>query len=221
MLVIRRGQQKSLPWSPQAGDIIVSNWVSWIELLWLAFRCVCQCWSLATSLRRIFCSFDPIFVLPITESLPTISITPQSSIPVTHTPGRRTGTGSANVQSPRRATTPRVYIIGYREVSLLSIIRSTGQVPPFGPARDYPARTLEDIRKQADRPVVVFPECTTSNGRGLLRFADAFGEKVPVKNYQVFVMCVRYVPLAVMLLARYSLPRIGTDMILQQSLLPL
>jgi hypothetical protein len=48
ILVIRRGQQNSLPWNPRAGDIIVSNWVSWIELLWLAFRCVYQCWSLAT-----------------------------------------------------------------------------------------------------------------------------------------------------------------------------
>jgi 1-acyl-sn-glycerol-3-phosphate acyltransferase len=74
-------------------------------------------------------------------------------------------------------------------------------VPPFGPGRDYSARALEDIRKQADRPVVVFPECTTSNGRGLLRFTDAFGETVPVKNYQVFVMCVRYVPLAVIMFA--------------------
>ncbi|KAI5893796.1 uncharacterized protein SCHCODRAFT_01166052 [Schizophyllum commune H4-8] len=29
--------QKPIPWRPKAEDIIVSNWVSWIELLWLAF----------------------------------------------------------------------------------------------------------------------------------------------------------------------------------------
>jgi hypothetical protein len=149
-------------------------------------------------LKRISVSFNPVFVLPIPESLPTASVTPQPSIPITHTPGRRTGTGSANVQSPRRATNARIRIVGYRDVSLLSIIRSTGQIPlpPFGgSASDLSLRTLEDIRKQADRPLVVFPECTTSNGRGLLRFADVFGEKVPVKNYQVYVMCVRYVAL--------------------------
>jgi len=172
-----RGNQQGQSWHPQARDIIVSNWASWIELLWLAFR------------------FDPIFVLPIPESLPATSITPQPSTLVTHTPGRRTGTGSANVQSPRRVTNAPIRIVGYKEVSLLCIIQSTGRVPPFeGSARDSPLRSLEDIRKRADRPVVVFPECTTSNGRGLLRFADVFGEQVPIKNYQVCVMCVRYDP---------------------------
>lgn len=191
---IRKSQQQSLPWRPRAGDIIVSNWVSWIELLWLAFRYVPLVLVFGNILKRIFHRFDPIFVLPIPESLPAASITPQPSTPITHTPGRRTGTGSANVQSPRRATNARIPIVGYREVSLLSIIQCTGQVPPFGgSASDSSLRTLEDIRKHADRPVVVFPECTTSNGRGLLRFADVFGEKVPVKSYQVYVMCVRYV----------------------------
>jgi hypothetical protein len=145
----------------------------------------------STALKKIS-SFNPIFVLPI----PDASVTLQTSTPVTNTPGRRTGTGSANIQSPRRTTNARIRILGYREVSLLFMIRSTGQVPPFGvSASDSSVRTLEDIRKRADRPVVVFPECTTSNGRGLLRFADVFGEKVPVKKYQVCVMCVRYVTL--------------------------
>lgn len=31
------GQQEA--WAPKPGDLIVSNWVSWIEILWLAFRC--------------------------------------------------------------------------------------------------------------------------------------------------------------------------------------
>lgn len=25
-------------WSPKAGDIIVSNWSSWIDILWLSYR---------------------------------------------------------------------------------------------------------------------------------------------------------------------------------------
>ena len=52
--------------------------------------------------------------------------------------------------------------------------------------------TLEEIRSRSDSPVVVFPECTTSNGRALLRFADVFGNvRLPVMQYKVFVMCVR------------------------------
>lgn len=33
----RRGA-KIEAWTPKAGDVIVSNWASWIEILWLAFR---------------------------------------------------------------------------------------------------------------------------------------------------------------------------------------
>ena len=109
-------------------------------------------------------------------------------------PGRRTGTGSANIQSQSKATKAvRVPIAGFRKVSLLSIIRLTGQVPPFGSTAQHSSHNLEDIRKSADRPIVVFPECTTSNGRGLLRFANVFRETVPVQHYQVFVTCMRCV----------------------------
>ncbi|KAG5644075.1 hypothetical protein DXG03_009165 [Asterophora parasitica] len=172
-----RGQPQKEPWNPQAGDVIVSNWVSWIEVLWLAFR------------------FNPIFVLPVSDDVDTPLATSESSTPISHTPGRRTGTGSANISSPRKAATVIVPILGFRRVSLLSIIGLTGQVPPFGhSASTPPPSSLEDIRKAADRPLVVFPECTTSNGRGLLRFAKVFRQEVPVKKYQVFVMCVRYDP---------------------------
>jgi hypothetical protein len=129
--------------------------------------------------------FNPIFVLPV----PLQSL----SSPITHTPGRRTGTGSAAISSPSRSPSIRTPISGFRTVSLMSALRVTGRVPPY----DYISpegysSTLEDIRMKADRPIVVFPECTTSNGRGMLRFADVFeGEILPVKKCQVFVMCVR------------------------------
>ncbi|TEB30146.1 hypothetical protein FA13DRAFT_1764628 [Coprinellus micaceus] len=148
-----------VPWNPKAGDIIVSNWVSWIELIWLAIR------------------FNPIFVLPATS-------------PIAYTPGRRTGTGSANIQQTARTPSPRIPIVGFRQVSLLQMITSTGHVPRASSSFD----SIEDIRKTARRPIVVFPECTTSNGRGLLRFANVFKMAVPVKGFNVFVMCVRYDP---------------------------
>ncbi|KAF8165440.1 hypothetical protein B0H34DRAFT_689210 [Crassisporium funariophilum] len=172
-----RGQRRNESWNPKAGDIIVSNWASWIEVVWLALR------------------FNPIFVLPIPEALPEPPTSARSSTPITHTPGRRTGTGSANIQPPARTTEARIPILGFQEVSLLTMIKMTGHVPAFGPGGpgSFP-KSLEEIRKNASRPVVVFPECTTSNGRGLLRFANVFNQNVPVKHYQVFVMCVRYDP---------------------------
>ncbi|RDB22460.1 hypothetical protein Hypma_010306 [Hypsizygus marmoreus] len=172
-----RGQSETQSWRPRAGDIIVSNWVSWIELLWLAFR------------------FNPIFVLPVSDTIPASVHSSQTSVPITHTPGRRTGTGSANIQSPRKVASVPIPIVGFRRVSLLSMIGLTGQVPSFGFSESGSSpSTLEDLRKAADRPIVVFPECTTSNGRGLLRFAKVFHQEVPVKNYQIFIMCVRYDP---------------------------
>ncbi|CAK5275586.1 unnamed protein product [Mycena citricolor] len=159
-------------WSPRGGDLIVSNWVSWVEVLWLAFR------------------FDPIFVLPVSQTDPLSTGTVRGSDPVTHTPGRRTGTGSANISAPQRAATQRISILGFRQVSLLSMISATGHAP----SSTGPYESLDEIRGRSARPVVVFPECTTSNGRGLLRFAQVFRKEIPVKGYSVFVMCVRYDP---------------------------
>ena len=69
------------------------------------------------------------------------------------------------------------------------MITLIGHVPPY--KFSSKKSTLEEIRRTASRPIVVFPECTTSNGRGLLRFADVFHQDVPVKNFQVFIACVR------------------------------
>nr|GAT54031.1 predicted protein [Mycena chlorophos] len=160
-------------WHPRAGDLIVSNWVSWVEVLWLAAR------------------FDPVFVLPVTETAPSLAPAKAATDAISHTPGRRTGTGSANVQSAVRAATERVPVAGFRQVSLLTMLLSTGRTPLFSANKH---ESLETIRARSRRPVVAFPECTTSNGRALLRFADVFKQKVPVQGYNVFVMCVRYDP---------------------------
>ncbi|KAJ7283748.1 hypothetical protein C8J57DRAFT_1293469 [Mycena rebaudengoi] len=171
-----RGAKDIESWNPRAGDVIVSNWSSWIELLWLAYR------------------FNPIFVFPVPEhdSAPPAS-TPVSEI-ISHTPGRRTGTGSANISVATRVATSRASVVGFRQVSLLSALQLTGHAPTRGVTASGPLQSFEDLRKAAGRPLVVLPECTTSNGRGLLRFANLFQEKVPVRGYAVFVMCVRYDP---------------------------
>ncbi|KDQ64853.1 hypothetical protein JAAARDRAFT_202123 [Jaapia argillacea MUCL 33604] len=165
-------------WSPRAGDIIISNWVSWIEILWLAFR------------------YNPIFLLPIPSSpIPTPQIqSPSRNQP--QTPGRRTGTGSAALSSPTPLThtsTPRIPINKFKPVSLLQIIGVTGTIPQ--PDEGQGGMSLEDIRSKSDRPVVLFPECTTSNGRGMLRFGEVgLDEVITGKGYNVFLMCVRYDP---------------------------
>lgn len=135
-------------------------------------------------------SYNPIFVIPVPESLPDLTDSSRSSTPLSFTPGRRTGTGSANVQLPSKTATPREPIRKFRQVSLISMISLTGRVPPFG-LENASGQTLDEIRKAASKPIVVFPECTTSNGRGLLRFADVFHQSAPVKGYQIYVMCVR------------------------------
>ena len=72
------------------------------------------------------------------------------------------------------------------------MVFKVGLVPPYGvPISGTNVATLEEIRRKASKPIVVFPECTTSNGRGLLRFSDVFRQTVPVKDYNVFVMSVR------------------------------
>lgn len=166
-----RSSESRGSWRPGAGDLIVSNWSSWIEILWLAFR------------------FDPIFVLPVSSTL----VEQRDASPGTRVPGRKTGTGSAAISSPVRRATSRADIVGFRKTSLLCMITSTGNTPLDASSGNY--SSLEEIRRKARRPLVVFPECTTSNGRGLLRFAEVFKDRaVPVKGYKVFIICVRYDP---------------------------
>lgn len=173
LMVRKRGKISENKWNPRAGDLIVSNWSSWIEVLWLAYR------------------YNPLFVLPVANAPGSSSARDASSI--SYTPGRKTGTGSAAISSFDRVLSPPEIIRGFRQVSLLEIISSTGNTPSA--PSSVPLRSLDDIRRSARSPVVVFPECTTSNGRGLLRFADVFnGASVPTKGYNIFLMCVRYDP---------------------------
>ncbi|KIK99255.1 hypothetical protein PAXRUDRAFT_822948 [Paxillus rubicundulus Ve08.2h10] len=167
----RRGKSPEIPWSPKAGDIIVSNWSSWIDILWLSYR------------------FNPVFVLPLADEPMPLLHSPNDSTPISYRPGR--GSAAISIQTP--TISPRQTIRGFRQVSLLSMVRATGRTPQSPSSSSF--STLGDIRKSAERPVVVLPECTTSNGRGLLRFAHVFeGINVPTKGCDVFVMCIRYDP---------------------------
>lgn len=133
------------------------------------------------------CRFNPIFVRPIPNN-PEFPATGDASDTNQAPSGRR-----RPVVQHTAANTPRsrIPITGFQELSLLSVISMTGHVPRSNGGRTI--SSLNDIRKRANRPIVVLPECTTSNGRGLLRFSPVFRRNIPVKEYQVFVMCVRSV----------------------------
>lgn len=165
----RRALPSTASWKPDAGDIIVSNWLSYVELLWLAFR------------------FDPVFVLPVTTRNQDTNDTTNTEPVTSH---RRSVVGAnALPQSPRRVT-KRVPVKGFRIVSLLEMLNLCGQVPPYKRASQYDHMvSIGEIQSASRRPIVVFPECTTSNGRGILRFADVL-QNIK-KGSKVFVMCVR------------------------------
>ncbi|KAJ3869724.1 hypothetical protein EV359DRAFT_29449 [Lentinula novae-zelandiae] len=180
MVSKKRGRSQKSPdnWNPGAGDLIISNWASWVELLWLAYR------------------FDPVFAIPIPES-PVQQASSVTSSPISSTPGRRSGRSSMpGIASASRTPSSQIQIIGFTPISLFTLLKETGRAPPYTSAIGAKTtRTLDEIRKTSGRPVVVFPECTTSNGRGLLRFAELFKQtSLPVKGYDVFIICVRYDP---------------------------
>lgn len=167
-------------WNPQAGDIIVSNWISWAEIVWIA-------------------KYDPVYVLPVMEGVNKLpSGTSTSTRKITSAGRAGSGPAASSSFTPSHTQVERKEVLGFVEVSLLRIIMSCGFVPPYngvaGPST--PRSSLEEIRikaKLSGRPVLLLPECTTSNGRGLLRFTDIFkGLEPPVTGFRIFLMCVRY-----------------------------
>ncbi|ORX35559.1 hypothetical protein BD324DRAFT_652110 [Kockovaella imperatae] len=127
--------------SPRQGDLILSNWTSYVEVLYLAFR------------------YNPTFLLPV--------FPPATQAETKF--GRSTGTGSANIATTLIRTHPPC--LGYLPVSLFELLRRTGDVPPTAatpPPGMY--KTLRDARRTERRPVAMFPEGTTGNGRAVLWF---------------------------------------------------
>lgn len=105
--------------------------------------------------------YNPIFLLPI--------FSPPDAPPERF--GRSTGTGSAAIQTSLSG--PQPPCLGYVPVSLLEIIKRTGETAPTSstaPLGMY--KSLREARRKERRPVVLFPEGTTGNGRAILRFGE-------------------------------------------------
>jgi len=125
-------------WSPRKGDIIVSNWISWVEIVWLTYK------------------FDSVFACPILRSDSTIA--------------------------------------GFVSASWISMICSTGY-PPKPSRVTQECFSLPELARNSRRPLVIFPELTTSNGRALLKFAPVFGKRtIPATECRIFLMSIRCDP---------------------------
>lgn len=172
-----------VPFDPKKGDIIVTNSSSYIDLLFLVFRCAVLLSELgqsATELnsRRELRRYNATLTLPVTSG-PASSATAQ--------------------------------IIGWRRVSLLRALFASGTLPQpattaesltqlvasaDGPVVIFPevgpvSRRRLGPRAGTDDPFRV--QCTTSNNRAVLKFGDfapsaAAGE---VKSARIFVLAFR------------------------------
>ncbi|KAG0664791.1 hypothetical protein C6P46_000928 [Rhodotorula mucilaginosa] len=89
------------------------------------------------------------------------------------------------------ASATSAQIVGWRRVSLLRALFASGTLPQQATTSE----TLTELVANADGPVVIFPECTTSNNRAVLKFGDfaptAAGE---VKSARIFMLAFRYSP---------------------------
>lgn len=134
--------------------------------------------------------FNPVFVMPVIAKqeckIPTVD-----SSPMMHKPGRNGRFSSPVALHQASKIYSSLSIRGFRRVSLLEMIRISGRTPEG--LQSNAESSLEELRQSVHHhPIVVFPECTTSNGRGILRFANIFeGFTLPVERFNVFIMCVR------------------------------
>ena len=138
-------------------------------------------------LQLTWTRYNPTFLLP-TFSPP--EVTPEKF-------GRSTGTGSAAIQTA--SSGPQPPCLGYVPVSLVDLIRRTGLTAPTAstpPVGLY--KTLRDARRKEKRPVVLFPEGTTGNGRAVLRFGEGVLADEDIggdQPGQVFIKAFRWVNL--------------------------
>ena len=128
--------------------------------------------------------FNPTFLLPVFASLPDAPTSKPKF-------GRATGTGSASITSSSAARQPPA--LGYVPYTLFEMLQRTGCLPPVAdvpPAGMY--KTLKEARRKEGRPVVLFPEATTSNGRALLRIGQGTLADTDIGGEQDGIVWIKY-----------------------------
>ncbi|GAA5922188.1 lysophosphatidic acid acyltransferase LOA1 [Sporobolomyces koalae] len=83
-------------------------------------------------------------------------------------------------------------VTGWKRVSLIRALWTNGRIPERSVA-SASGETLEVAIKNARGPVVVFPECTTSNNRALLKFPSLSPTSLRVApGSRIFVLTFKY-----------------------------
>jgi hypothetical protein len=133
--------------SPRAGDLIITNYTSQIDILYLAYR------------------YNPTFLLPTFTPLDETS---------TQSTGRHTGTGSANISTsqPQPKFLGYTPIPLLALLARTGSLPPTEEVLSVG---SY--KTLKGARRGEKRVVVLLAEGTTSNGRAVLKFPEGVLEE--------------------------------------------
>lgn len=139
------------PFEPKRGDIILSNFSSWLDVLITAMK------------------FNPVFVLPV--------VAPSSAAPAAASssqakpsPARRRNAGASVVTetnakqaqaTPAADQTREKRFLGFREVSLWQALASAGKMPLIHGKDVGSYGDLANIAKEAAGPIMVFPEVST------------------------------------------------------------
>ncbi|KDN52330.1 hypothetical protein K437DRAFT_243794 [Tilletiaria anomala UBC 951] len=153
---------------PTKGSIIVSNWSSWVDVLYISIL------------------FNPLFLAPVVapsptsaQSSPARSRENSRSASNSPTTARRRNAGAEVVTEANNAPAslgPSSRLLGFRKVSMWDMITASGETPMIrgdkNGKQDF--KDIETLARKADRPVCIFPELVTSNNRGLLRMNPIF-----------------------------------------------
>lgn len=137
--------------TPQKGDVILCNWSSWIDVLYLVTR------------------FNPTFVRPVVSAPPTSGAATSSESRSSATRRRDAATrgqqhaGIATNTSAAQAQTSSVTgeqrILGWKQASFLDMMMRSGSIPETSEGKAN-MKPLDSLLKEADGagPVVLFPE---------------------------------------------------------------
>ncbi|KAE8267858.1 hypothetical protein A4X09_0g4500 [Tilletia walkeri] len=161
---------RPVTYAPGKSDVIVSNWSSWVEVLWLAI------------------TFAPSFALPVVDGPQYgASDAPSTTTTASGRKGRSSGgaaskSGSVGLRQ-RGSTGPagegsdgqKRRIVGFRRANWITAARAVGRLPVVQDGK-VECLSLDQVLAGAPGPVVLFPEGVTSNNRALLRPAGCFPE---------------------------------------------
>lgn len=157
-------KNQTTPFEPSRGDLILSNFSSWIDVLYAAIK------------------FNPVFALPVVAP-PSKSIASAASAAsqAKASPARRRNAGASVVTDVNNAAAaatdsssspPEKRLLGFKLVSMWQAIGYAGH-PPLIYGRDaHKYRDLSQLVKDSPGPIMLYPELVTSNNRGLLKMAN-------------------------------------------------